>query len=241
MLDRIRKMLTLAENPAATPAEAEAFTAKATELMAQYGITRAMLASADPTTDVIGDKIVVIEGAYALDKQRLLDSVAQALGAKCVLRTRYPNGKRQYQVHLFAYGSDLERIEMLYTSLLVQMANGLAQAEAPPTWWESTVAFRKSWIEGFRVAIYQRLTEAEKRAKQQAEQVAQPGGPSVALVLADRATLVKAQRDQAYGKLGQARQRSFKGSGAAAGYRAGQRADLGGSRLGGRGRPALAR
>ncbi|MFD6636743.1 DUF2786 domain-containing protein [Micromonospora chalcea] len=238
MLEKIRKMLALAEDPAATPAEAEAFTAKATDLMAQYGIERAMLAASDPTLDVIGDKIVVIEGNYALDKQRLLDSVAQALGAKCVLRTRYPNGKRQYQVHIFAYGSDLERIEMLFTSLLVQVANGLAQAQAP--YWENPTTFRKSWIDGFRIAIYHRLREAEERAKKQAEESAKPGGPSVALVLVDRAQLVKAKRDQEYGKLSKSRQRTLNGSGVRAGYQAGQRADLGGTRVGG-GRRSLSR
>ena len=32
---------------------------------------------------------------------------------------------------MFGYGSDLERVEMLYTSLLVQMAHGLAKAHGP--------------------------------------------------------------------------------------------------------------
>ena len=48
MLDRIRKLLAQAEDDAVTPAEAEAFTAKAAELMARYGIDREMLADISP-------------------------------------------------------------------------------------------------------------------------------------------------------------------------------------------------
>ncbi len=40
-LERIRKLLAKAEARGVTPAEAEAFTAKAAELMARYGIDRA--------------------------------------------------------------------------------------------------------------------------------------------------------------------------------------------------------
>jgi cytosine/adenosine deaminase-related metal-dependent hydrolase len=44
LLERVRKLLAKAEAQGATPAEAEALTAKAAELMARYGIDRALLA-----------------------------------------------------------------------------------------------------------------------------------------------------------------------------------------------------
>lgn len=46
LLQRVRKLLAKAEADGATPAEAEAFTVKAAELMARYGIDRALLAAA---------------------------------------------------------------------------------------------------------------------------------------------------------------------------------------------------
>ena len=48
MLDKVRKLLAKAEDPACTPAEAEALTAKATELIAKYGIDQAVLAAQRP-------------------------------------------------------------------------------------------------------------------------------------------------------------------------------------------------
>ena len=72
MLAKVRKLLAKAEDPATTPAEAEAYTAKAAALMAAYGIDRALLALADPTLDVVGDLVVVLERPYAADKADLL-------------------------------------------------------------------------------------------------------------------------------------------------------------------------
>jgi hypothetical protein len=48
VLARVRKLLAKAEDPC-TRAEAEAFTAKATELIAKYGVDRAMLAAQRPS------------------------------------------------------------------------------------------------------------------------------------------------------------------------------------------------
>lgn len=230
MLAKIRALLAKAEDSAATPAESEAFTAKATELIAKYGVDRAMLAASDPTTDVIGDKVVVIEGSYALDKQRLLGAVANELGCKVVYRTRYPQGKRQYQVHLFGFASDLERVDMLFTSLLVQATHGLVAAQVPE--WENATAYRKSWLDGFSRSIALRLYRDAERAKKQAEEKVTTG-PSVALVLADRSSLVDAAKNKEYGKLRQAKERTLGGSGLYDGIQAGKRADLGVTRVGG--------
>lgn len=68
MLGRIRGLLAKAEDQAATVQEAEAYFVKAAELMARYGVDRAMLAADDPTSDLLGDRIVVIEGAYHVDQ-----------------------------------------------------------------------------------------------------------------------------------------------------------------------------
>ncbi len=121
LLARVRKLLAKAEDPACTSAEAEAFTAKATELIAKYGVDRALLAAQDPAIDPVGDRIVPLDAPYALDKAGLLAAVAVPLGCRVVRRTR--DGVK---VHLFGHDADLERVELLFTSLLVQAAHGLA-------------------------------------------------------------------------------------------------------------------
>ena len=58
ILSKVRKLLALAEDPAATEHEAELYTAKATQLIADYGIDRALLACADPASDPVRDRLV---------------------------------------------------------------------------------------------------------------------------------------------------------------------------------------
>ncbi|GLH97364.1 DUF2786 domain-containing protein [Phytohabitans aurantiacus] len=237
MLARIRALLTKAEDPAATPEEAETYTAKAAELMAKYGVDRAMLAAADPTSDTPGDRIITVQAPYALDKQRLLSQVGMALGCKTVLKRGWDG---RYSVHLFGYASDLERVDMLFTSLLLQAVNGMTQTWVP--YGESAAAFRRSWLAGFAAMIARRLQQAEQRAAANAAQEREQtgtGGPSVALVLADRATVVQRKLEEAYPKLGKARHRKLSGSGYRDGVEAGRRADLGGPRVGNGRRAAL--
>lgn len=230
-LARIRALLAKAENEAATPAEAEAYTAKAVELMAKYGVDRAMLAEADPASDVPGDRVITMTGSYAKDKQNLCSQIAMALGCKSVLRTRYPNGVKTLSVHLFGYGADLDRAEMLFTSLLLQSAQALSATRTP--YGENTAAYRRSWLAGYAATVAQRLTEAETRAHSAAESArsagTRAGERSFALVLVDRTALVEARLAQEYPSLGKARARKLSGYGWYDGAGAGRRANLGGT------------
>lgn len=127
MLVKVRKLLAKAEDPACTPEESATFTAKATELIARYGVDRALLAARDPATDPVGDRVVEVVAPYARDKAGLLAAVAAPLRCRCV-RRRHGSG---FAMHLFGFASDLERVDLLFTSLLVQAAHGLAGAVVP--------------------------------------------------------------------------------------------------------------
>ncbi|MEU1605452.1 DUF2786 domain-containing protein [Micromonospora matsumotoense] len=217
MLSKVRKLLAQAEDAACTPAEAAAFTAKATELIARYGVDRALLAARDPTTDPVGDRVVDVVAPYARDKAGLLAAVADPLRCRCVRR---PAGSG-FALHLFGFASDLERVDLLFTSLLVQAAHGLAGTVVPPG--EHPAAFRRSWLAGFARVISDRLRVAE------ADAVAQRGTSSVALVLADRSDRVARRVTEVYPRLRTAPLRRLAGSGFGAGAAAGHRADLGGT------------
>jgi hypothetical protein len=230
MLDRVRKLLAKAEDPACTPEEAAALNDKAAELIAKYGVDRALLAASAPESDPVGDRVVSVPAPYALDKTALLATVARAMRCRTVRRKEFGPGGSFYDMHLFGFGSDLERAELLYTSLLVQASYGLAAALVPE--WESVAAFRRSWLAGFTHAVGYRLHEAERRAAASASAVAD--GPSVALVLADRGRLVDRRVADAYPQLRSSAPRRLMGSGHAGGYAAGQRADLGTARVGAR-------
>ncbi|MFI1195999.1 DUF2786 domain-containing protein [Micromonospora sp. NPDC020750] len=219
MLVKVRKLLAKAEDPACTPEESAAFTAKATELIARYGVDRALLAARDPATDPVGDRVVEVVAPYARDKAGLLAAVAAPLRCRCV-RRRHGSS---FAMHLFGFASDLERVDLLFTSLLVQAAHGLAGAVVPVG--EHPAAFRRSWLAGFAQVVGTRLVEAEAGA------VADSGGTSVALVLVDRSDRVQRRVAEAYPRLRTAAPRRLAGTGFGSGAAAGRSADLGGQRL----------
>lgn len=232
MLVRVRKLLTKAEDPAATVQEAQTYTAKASELMAAYGIDRALLAASEPSLDVVGDRVIVLDRPYAAEKAQLVGQVAISLGCRVVRRTRFPNGTKELSVHLFGHRSDLQRTEILFTSLLLQAMHALARTPVPG--WDHPAAFRRSWLSGFSSAVGRRLLQAERAAAHQAEERFAASGTSTTLVLADRSAAVEAARDATYPDLVATATRRLSGSGGAQGWAAGQRADLGNGRLGDR-------
>jgi len=225
LLERVRKLLAKAEAEGVTPAEAEAFTAKAAELMARYGIDRALLAAAHPQTDRPGNRMIGVPNPWAQVKAQLLGGLATALRCACV---QVPITQPGVRVHIFGYACDLERAEILYTSLLVQMAHGLAAAEVPATV-RSVRAWRRSWLLGYTSAVVARVRAAEQRA---AETTA-PGaadGPSTAVVLADRALVIRRECERVY-PLTRKLRVTYTGIGYRDGYTEGQRADVGTTRL----------
>ncbi|MFR9777260.1 DUF2786 domain-containing protein [Micromonospora sp. MS34] len=217
MLSKVRKLLAQAEDPACTPAESAAFMAKATELIARYGVDRALLAAREPATDPVGDRVVEVVAPYARDKAGLLAAVADPLRCRCV-RRRQGTG---FAMHLFGFASDLERVELLFTSLLVQAAHGLAGTAVPAG--EHPAAFRRTWLAGFAHVVADRLRAAEAGA------VAGSGAPSMALVLADRSDRVQRRLAEVYPRLRTAPARRLAGTGFGSGVEAGRRADLGGA------------
>ncbi|MFI2673882.1 DUF2786 domain-containing protein [Streptomyces albidoflavus] len=228
ILAKIRAILAKAEDRAATPEEAETYFAKAAALMSKYGVERAMLAEVDPSTDKPSTRTITVKGSYLLDRVQLLNSITNALGGQAVRWRAYDgeSGKYVQRVELHAYESTLDRVEMLYTSLLLQVFNGMRQSR--PAWGESTTAYRKSWLAGFSQSVYKRLMNAEELAAAQATN--DHGGRSAELVLASREDTILAQFKAAHPRVRIAKRR-LTGSGWSEGKAAGQRADLGGTRV----------
>jgi len=227
ILAKVRKLLAKAEDQAATPEEAELYNAKAAQLISDYGIDQAMLSASAPGSDMLGDRVLTMDAPYAMDKAELLADVAIGLRCRAVLRTRR-GPQKEISVHLFGHESDLVRTDLLFTSLLLQAAVGLARTPVPPS--EHKAAFRRSWLAGFRLAILRRLRETEARAEAAAEK--RYAGASTALVLADRSEQVAVALRTAYPHTSKAKPRSLSGAGHGHGYAEGQRADLGGTGAG---------
>lgn len=227
--DKVRKLLAKAER-ASTPAEAEAFTAKATDLMFRHQIDQATLAEGQEVPDTIGRWTVTVTG-YAKQKATLLNIIGQAFDCKVI---RLDSGSGSNTLEVFGWESDLETVKVLYASLELQ---SMMQAEAGArSHWEHARSFKTSFLYGFAVEVGKRLTAQRKRTREDVVM-----SSSTALALVDRSKAVENQFSTAYPRLRRsAPSVTSSNSGLHAGRSAGQRADLGGPRLAGA-RTALAR
>ncbi|SFW63953.1 DUF2786 domain-containing protein [Amycolatopsis australiensis] len=218
-LERIRKLLAKAEDPAVTEAEAEAYNKKAAELVARYGIDQAMLAASGASADEIGTLKIPMNDPYSRDKASLLTSVAYPLRCRTLLHRL---GQKVESVTVFGFRSDLGRVELLFTSLLLQANTQLTRVRPDGFFPESLAAYRRTWLHGFARAVHERLS----RAEQDAVRTAVPGERSAELVVRDRAQMVQHAFDEEYGDLRAAAPRRLSGSGYLDGHDAGRRANL---------------
>lgn len=233
LLDRVRKLLDKAASEGVTPAEAEALTGKAAEMMAKYGIDRARLAASRPETDKPGSKAIFCDNPWGREKSALLGGLAKALRCQAIAttirRTQSP------RVMVYGYASDLERLDILFTSLLLQMTHAVI-AEAHPG---ASRAWRHAFLLGFAARVAGRVQAAEDRARIDAENPTEDGcggnGASMDLVLASREELVAQLVADKVPDLQTKRRTSYVSStdGLSAGRAAGARADIGGTKIGG--------
>jgi Protein of unknown function (DUF2786) len=124
LLDRVRKLLAKAEDESCTPPEAEALTAKAAELMAKYGIDRALLAAARPETDAPASRFVEIYNPWGKVRAHLLCGLGAALRCQCIMLTT----RAGLRIHVFGYASDIERADLNGTVGYQKCLNALPAA-----------------------------------------------------------------------------------------------------------------
>ena len=227
LLDRVRKLLAKAEAEGVTPPEAEALTAKAAELMARYGIDRARLAAARPDTDRPGSRVIDIDNPWAQVRAHLLAGLAGAMRCQCVLLQHERAGRAHPRVRL-RVGPGAGR----HPVHLAAAADGArADRRRRPG--------RGPQRTGVAAQLAARLRHRRHRPRPRPRRSAPPSsvegeptsGPSTALVLADRAVVIRHQVEQAYPVTRKTRI-TYSGRGYSAGYAQGQRADIGNARLG---------
>jgi hypothetical protein len=155
-LPRIRALLAKAE-ATGFPEEAEALTAKAQELMARHSIDEALLAArTSASADAPGACRIGIDPPYETAKATLLDAVAAANRCRAVWNE--PLGFST----VVGFEPDLEAVELLYTSLLVQATAAMTKAEAAAraSGRRRTKTFRQSFLAAYAHRIATRLKSA---------------------------------------------------------------------------------
>jgi hypothetical protein len=163
MLDRVRALLAKAESTD-FPEEADAFTAKAQELMARHRIDHALLVAATGDRDQPVTRRVGIDNPYEAPKSLLLQVVAEANSCRAVWAKRFGF------TTIVGFSTDLDSTELLFTSLLVQATRAMTQAK--PTTDEygrnTTRSFRQSFLTAYASRIGERLSAATDEVGQEA-------------------------------------------------------------------------
>jgi hypothetical protein len=174
LLSRIRALLAKAESTEFAE-EAEALSARAQELMAKYSIDHALLAAETGRKEEPGGRRIAVDNPYEAPKASLLQTVAQAN------RCRVVWSRELGLVTVIGFPADLDAVELLFTSLLVQANSAMLRAGAKrdALGRSRTRAFRQSFLVSYAIRIGERLSEAADHAEQQAvaeQAVASAGG-----------------------------------------------------------------
>lgn len=225
VLERVRKLLAKAEGTS-FEAEAAAFFAKAQELMQAHAITEAMLAKKRGSDERPVLISVRVPAPYATNKAALLHQVARANRCRTVMQ-RLPGTGGMVAVELFGFAEDAEFVQALWTSLMVHAVGEMMKLGGGGR----TVEIRRSFLTGYSVRVGERLREANRIVAESADRTT---GESMSLALLDREAQVEETLRARHPYLRQIRSAVRHLDSYAAGRAAGGRADLGGTKLGGR-------
>lgn len=200
MSDKIaRQIVALLNKAESTPSEHErdALLEKATELRLKYVIEDADLRahSQDKPKENIVVKQMLAEkhAAFIKAKRELLTGLAQLNNCKIVLV-----GNREY-MEIMGFESDVNYVQFLYASLLLQMERAMARDESERPAYESLRTWRTSYAHAWERRVIMRLAEFKQRSESKAE----ASTPGTALVLQDRNKEVAERVTERYPRLRQ--------------------------------------
>lgn len=159
MLAKVRALLAKAESTT-YPEEAEAYTAKAQELMARHSIDYALLIARTGARDEPGVRRVALDNPYEGAKALLLQAVATANRCRCAWAKNFGFAT------VMGFPTDLDAVELLFTSLLVQAVRAMS---LHPT---TTASFRRAFLTAYAHRIGERLSQATQTAEREASREA---------------------------------------------------------------------
>ena len=193
VLVKVRALLAQAESTT-FEAEAEAFTAKAQELMARHAIDGALVWARSARDEHPITIRVPLDDPYTDVKSLLLQRVAHHSRCKSVYHPRYGLAS------IVGFASDVAAAEALFTSLLVQSHAALRAeaAKAPPGGRARSRSFRSSFLFSFVTRIDERLRDVTAHVESVAASI---NGPALLPALVARGSVVEDSVTQLFGTL----------------------------------------
>lgn len=222
MLEKVRALLAKAESTDFEE-EATSLTAKAQELIAKHAISRALLDASRTETsaeDRPTGRRIGIDDPYAGEKSLLLTCVAEPNNCRCVWY------KELGFSTVFGFAEDIDSVELLYTSLLVQATTAMvAHGSQRDRYGRShTRSFRQSFLVSFATRIGERLQQTTDDV---VEAATREHGASLVPVLASRAHVIDDAFDEVFGRTSHVTHSARNQSGWAAGRVAADLAEFG--------------
>ncbi len=165
VLDKVRALLAKAEGTTFQH-EADAFTAKAQEMMARHAIDEALArgtAGHERRPPVV--RRVAIDDPYSRAKGSLLAGIAAANGVRSVWDSEFAH------MTVIGFEADLEAVDLLFTSLLMQASKAMLSKGrvVDPRGRSRTRSYRQSFYLAFAGRIGERLAVATRQARVDAE------------------------------------------------------------------------
>ncbi len=223
IIERIKALIAKAES-SPFEAEADAFMAKAQQLIEQHAINQAVLHGADPSS--IGHDRVPLNGAYSSERSLIWGVVARANRCEVLNHSQYRSNKVT-ELSLVGRANDRELVHIVASSLEMQATRRMLDIDTSRGR-ESAVVQRRSFLRGFAVEVSDRFDRA-RRHEHAASPTARAAAQTLALAtdavdtyLADNFQIAPSRR----------RHNRLDGAAFSRGRRAGASADVGSSRLG---------
>ncbi len=224
LVSRVRKLMDKAA-ATANVHEADAFSRKAAELIARHRIDPDALSGSDG--DVLGVREIMLgRGAYVRARLALLMAVADAHDARVVFAST-PTGTVAY---VAGHASDLDLVEVMYTSLHAQAAAQMAsERRSTPA---ATQRHRRSFLFGYADRVAKSFDEARQSAQATASTPVAVDGSGRSLARLERVHEVDRFVTARFGRIRAARSTTgAEAGGWKAGSAAAERADLGRQRV----------
>ena len=219
LIAKVRKLLAMAEG-SPNPNEADAFSRKAAELIAEHRIAPEQLRDGG-SGDLGVVEFVLGRGAYVRGRLALLQAVAEGHGCQVVFQARQAGTVAM----VAGFRSDLDTVGLLYHSLHTQASSRMAaERRATPA---ATQRWRRSFLFGFASEIHTMFDDTVREATERLH----PSSAALPVLRARKKRVDEFARQQ-FGRVVAARRpKAATVHGFDAGRRAAARADLGRKRV----------
>ena len=223
IMEKIRSLLAHGETPKISQEEAESYIKKAQELMTKYAIDELLVKG------VSSDKITTVEffmpSPYANAKTMSFGWIARVYNCRVVNSAgiRSKDGKKGMYGWVTGYEHDLEQLNVMFTSLLIQCTNAAMKNKDP---YENTKSWRHNFIMGFFLHIKRVLEDQRQTSIKESD-----SSSDLLPVLADRQRLVEDALHERWPKLYSSTTNLTNNAGYSAGRSAAANADLNNPRI----------